>query len=60
MWKSTKKNYPLVENKVMRIVDNIGKRFTVQIANETEKRNKQSIQASGQIRNALGRFGKAL
>jgi hypothetical protein len=44
----------------MRIVDNIGKRFTVQIANETEKRNKQSIQASGQIRNALGRFGKAL
>jgi hypothetical protein len=60
MWKSTKKNYPLVEHKVMRIVDNIGKRFTVQIANETAKRNKQSIQASGQIRNALGRFGKAL
>jgi len=60
MWKSTKKNYPLVENKVMRIVDNIGKRFTVQIANETEKRNKQSIQAASQTRNALGRFGKAL
>jgi hypothetical protein len=60
MWKSTKKNYPLVENKVMRIVDNIGKRFTVQIANETAKRNKQSIQAASQTRNALGRFGKAL
>jgi hypothetical protein len=60
MWKSTKKNYPLVENKVMRIVDNIGKRFTVQIANETAKRNKQSMQAASQTRNALGRFGKAL
>jgi hypothetical protein len=60
MWKSTKKYYPLVENKVMRIVDNIGKRFTVQIANETAKRNKQSMQAASQTRNALGRFGKAL
>jgi hypothetical protein len=60
MWKSTRKNYPLVENKVMRIIDNVGKRFTVQIANETAKRNKQSIQAASQTRNALGRFGKAL
>lgn len=60
MWKSTAKHYPLVENKVMRIIDDIGKRFTVQIARETEKRNKQSIQAASQVRNALGRFGKAL
>lgn len=60
MWKSTKKYYPLVEHKVMRIVDNVGKRFTVQIANETQRRNAQSIRASQQVRNALGRFGKAL
>jgi hypothetical protein len=60
MWKSTAKYYPLVEHKVMRILDDVGKRFTVQIANETAKRNKQSIQAASQMRNALGRFGKAL
>ena len=60
MWKSTKKHYPLVEHKVMRIVDNIGNRFTAQIAHETERRNAQSIRASQQVRNALGRFGKAL
>lgn len=60
MWKSTAKYYPLVEHKVMRILDDVGKRFTAQIASETTKRNKQSIQASSQMRNALGRFGKAL
>jgi len=60
MWKSTAKHYPLVEHKVMRIIDDIGKRFTAEIAAETYKRNKQSIQASGQMRTALGRFGKAL
>ena len=60
MWKSTKKYYPLVEHKVMKIVDEIGKRFTVQIAQETSKRNAQSIRASQQMRTALGRFGKAL
>jgi hypothetical protein len=58
MWKSVPKYYPLVEHKVDKILDDIGKRFTVQIANQTAKRNKQSMQASGQIRNALGRFGK--
>ena len=60
MWKSTKKHYPLVERKVMKIIDDIGKRFTVQIAQQTEKRNAQSVRASKQMRNALGRFGKAL
>lgn len=60
MWKSVAKNYPLVERKVMHIIDNVGKRFTVQIAQETDKRNAQSIRASNQVRNALGRFGKAL
>lgn len=60
MWKSTKKYYPLVEHKVMKIVDDIGKRFTVQIAQETQKRNAQSVRAASQVRNALGRFGKAL
>lgn len=60
MWKSTKKNYPLVEKKVMRIIDDIGKRFTVQIAQETQRRNAQSIRASQQVRNALGRFGRGI
>jgi hypothetical protein len=60
MWKSVPKYYPLVERKVDKILDDIGKRFTVQIANETAKRNKQSMQAASQTRNALGRFGKAL
>jgi hypothetical protein len=58
MWKSVPKYYPLVEHKVDKILDDIGKRFTAQIALDTTKRNKQSIQASGQLRNALGRFGR--
>jgi hypothetical protein len=60
MWKSVKKNYPLVEHKVMKILDEVGKRFTVQIANQTDRRNAQSIRASKQARTALGRFGKVL
>ncbi len=60
MWKSVPKHYPLVEHKVMRIIDNVGKRFTAQIALETDRRNAQSVRASQQMRNALGRFGKAL
>jgi len=57
MWKSAAKNYPLVEHKVLKILDDVGKRFTVQIARETDKRNAQSVRASKQVRNALGRFG---
>ena len=57
MWKSAAKNYPLVEHKVLKILDDVGKRFTAQIAVETDKRNAQSIRASKQTRNALGRFG---
>lgn len=60
MWKSTKKNLPLVEHKIMRIIDDIGKRFTAHIAMETNRRNAQSVRASQQTRTALGRFGKAL
>ena len=60
MWKSVAKHYPLVEHKVMRIIDDIGKRFSADIANETRKRNAQSMRAASQVRNALGRFGKAL
>jgi hypothetical protein len=58
MWKSVPKYYPLVERKVDKILDDIGKRFTAEIANQTAKRNKQSMQAAKQVRNALGRFGK--
>lgn len=60
MWKSAAKNYPLVEHKVMRILDDVGKRFTAEIAMQTDKRNAQSVRASKQARTALGRFGKAL
>lgn len=58
MWKSAAKNYPLVEHKVMRIINDIEKRFTAQIANQTQKRNAQSMRASKQVRDVLGRFGK--
>jgi hypothetical protein len=60
MWKAVPKYYPLVEHKVAKILDDIGKRFTVQIAQQTSKRNAQSIRASQQARTALGRFGKIL
>ena len=60
MWKSTKKYLPLVEKQIGKIIDDIGKRFTVQIAQETDRRNAQSVRASKQARTALGRFGKAL
>lgn len=58
MWKSVKKHLPLVEKKIDKIIDDIGKRFTVQIANDTNRRNAQSVRASKQVRNALGRFGR--
>lgn len=58
MWKSAAKNYPLVEHKVMRIINAIEKRFTAEIALQTDKRNAQSMRASKQVRTALGRFGK--
>lgn len=57
MWKSVEKNYPLVERKVMKTIDDIGKQFTAEIAVETERRTAQSIRASKQVRNVLGRFG---
>lgn len=59
MWKSVAKNYPLVEAKVMKVINGVEKRFTAQIAQETSKRSAQSQRASGQMRTALGRFGKA-
>lgn len=58
MWKSAAKNYPLVEHKVMRILRDVEKRFTADIAMQTDKRNAQSMRASKQVRTALGRFGK--
>lgn len=60
MWKAVPKYYPLVERKVEKILDAVGKMFTVQIAQETSKRNAQSVRASQQARTALGRFGKIL
>jgi hypothetical protein len=60
MWKAVPKYYPLVEKKVEKILDAVGKMFTVQIAQETSKRNAQSVRASQQARTALGRFGKIL
>lgn len=60
MWKSTKKHLPLVENKIDKIIDDIGKRFTAQIAQSTERRNAQSVRAAKQVRTALGRFGSRL
>jgi hypothetical protein len=58
MWKRTKSGFPLVQNAVMKSVDDIGKRFTAQIATETQRRNAQSVRASSQVRTALGRFGR--
>lgn len=60
MWKAVPKYLPLVEKQIDKIIDDIGKRFTVQIANATERRNAQSVRASKQVRTALGRFGKVL
>lgn len=60
MWKSAAKNYPLVEHKILKILDDVGSRFTAQISRQTELRSAQSMRASKQARTALGRFGKAL
>lgn len=60
MWKSVAKNLPMVEKKIYKIIDDIGKRFSAQIASQTDKRNAQSVRVSKQARTALGRFGKAL
>jgi hypothetical protein len=57
MWKSVKKYYPLVETKVQRTLDDIGKQFTHEIALEYQRRTAQSVRASKQARTVLGRFG---
>jgi hypothetical protein len=57
MWKRVRANFPLVENSIKTIVIDLQKRFTVQIANETERRSQASSRAGSQVRNALGRFG---
>jgi hypothetical protein len=49
----------MVEKEITQVIDAIGKRFTAEIASETERRNAQSVRASSQVRTALGRFGKA-
>jgi hypothetical protein len=56
MWPSVKKFYPLVEKKVARTLDVIGKRFTHEIALSTARSNAQSIRAMKQSRNVLGQF----
>lgn len=60
MWRRTRQFLPLVENNLERIIDGITKRFTVEIAAETDRRNQASVRASQQTRNVLGQFGKAL
>lgn len=57
MWKKVRQNLPMIQSSLDSIVDDIGKRFTVQIAKETENRSKASVRASGRRRNAIGRFG---
>jgi hypothetical protein len=56
MWPSVKRFYPLVQTKVERTLDVIGKRFTHEIALSTERSNAQSIRAMKQSRNILGQF----
>jgi hypothetical protein len=59
MWRRTKAGFPMVEKEITQVIDAIGKRFTAEIASETDRRNAQSVRASSQVRTALGRFGKA-
>jgi hypothetical protein len=59
MWRRTKASFPMVEKEITQVIDAIGKRFTAEIASETDRRNAQSVRASSQVRTALGRFGKA-
>jgi len=59
MWRRTKASYPMVEKEITKVIDDIGKRFTAEIASETDRRNAQSVRAGSQVRTALGRFGKA-
>jgi hypothetical protein len=60
MWKKTRQYLPMIENNLNKIVDDVSKRFTADIAAETDRRNQASIRASQQTRNVLGQFGKAL
>ena len=60
MWRRTKASFPMVQKEITQVIDDIGRRFTAEIATETERRNAQSVRASSQVRTALGRFGKAL
>ena len=60
MWRRTKASFPMVQNEIEKVIDGIGRKFTAQIASETDRRNKASVRALSQARTALGRFGKAL
>jgi len=60
MWKRTRQFLPMIEKNLERIVNNVANQFTTEIARATERRTQQSIQARSQVRDALGRFGKAI
>jgi hypothetical protein len=60
MWKRVRRFMPLVEADIDKAVKKITDRFSVQIAEETNRRNKSSIRASQQARNVLGQFRKGI
>lgn len=60
MWKKTKENFFIVEHSINKTINAIEKRFTADIAANTERRANQASVAARQARNALGQFGKML
>jgi hypothetical protein len=57
MWKRVRSFIPLVTKELNTIVSKIEKDFTIQIANESERRANSSMRARSQVRNTFGRFG---
>jgi hypothetical protein len=57
MWKKVRQNLPIIQSSLEEIVADLGKRFTVEIAKEGDRRASASLRTSGRRRNAIGRFG---
>lgn len=60
MWPTVKKHLPQITRDVDDILKVLERRFSAEIAADGERRLASSKRASGQARNILGQFGKAL
>ena len=60
MWPTVIRGMNTLRPEIEKIINRVERRFTAEIAADVDRRAAQSAQASKQIRDALGRFGRSI